>query len=112
PHSSLYDVRPPVLKGAVTTAGTRIELPVSPSPRVSILIPSAADSRFLTACLASLQRHLSPSLPVEVVVVLDGAGAAAGDAQREAAPNAIVATTAARLGLAGAGNLGRGLARG
>ncbi|HEV8266635.1 MAG TPA: glycosyltransferase, partial [Thermoanaerobaculia bacterium] len=112
PHSSLYDARPPVLKGAVTTAGTRIELPVSPSPRVSILIPSAADSRFLTACLASLQRHLSPALPVEVVVVLDGAGAAAGDALREAAPNAIVATTAARLGLAGAGNLGRGLARG
>jgi len=101
-----------VLKGAVTTAGTRIEIPVSPSPRISILIPSAADSRFLTACLASLQRHLSRSLPVEVVVVLDGAGAAAGDALREAAPNVRVATTAARLGLAGAGNLGRGLARG
>ncbi|MGZ6971964.1 MAG: glycosyltransferase family 2 protein, partial [Thermoanaerobaculia bacterium] len=50
-----------------------IRIPRSEAPRVSIVVPSAADPQLLFACLRSLARHLPASIPTETIVVLDGA---------------------------------------
>jgi len=97
------------------TAGARsdlIRLPRSEAPRVSIVIPSAADPQLLFACLRSLERHLPDSIPTETVVVLDGAPEGAAARVEAAAPGARVVSSSVRLGLARSGNRGRRAARG
>ncbi len=89
-----------------------IQIPRSDAPRVSIVVPSAADPQLLFACLSSLERHLPGSIPTETIVVLDGAPEGAAARVEAAAPGARVVASSVRLGLARAGNRGRRMARG
>jgi GT2 family glycosyltransferase len=89
-----------------------IQIPRSDAPRVSIVVPSAADPELLSACLRSLERHLPASIPTETIVVLDGVASNAAAAVEAAAPGARVVASSLRLGLARAGNRGRRMARG
>jgi GT2 family glycosyltransferase len=89
-----------------------IRIPAASSPRVSIVIPSAADPDLLLACLRSLQTNLPASIPTETIVVLDGAAEGAAARVAEAAPGARVVSSSVRLGLARAGNRGRREAKG
>ncbi len=87
-------------------------IPRSDAPRVSIVVPSAADQQLLFACLRSLERHLPASIPTETIVVLDGAPEGAAALVEAAAPGARVVASSVRLGLARSGNHGRRVARG
>jgi GT2 family glycosyltransferase len=89
-----------------------IQIPRSGAPRVSIVIPSAADPQLLFACLRALERHLPASIPTETIVVLDGALEGAAARVEAAAPGARVVASSVRLGLARSGNRGRRMARG
>jgi O-antigen biosynthesis protein len=89
-----------------------IHIPRSEAPRVSIVVPSAADQQLLFACLRSLERHLPASIPTETIVVLDGAPEGAAARVEAAAPGARVVASSVRLGLARSGNRGRRVARG
>lgn len=89
-----------------------IHIPRSEAPRVSIVVPSAADQELLFACLRSLERHLPASIPTETIVVLDGAPEGAAERVEAAAPGARVVASSVRLGLARSGNRGRRVARG
>ena len=87
-------------------------IPRSDAPRVSIVVPSAADQQLLFACLRSLERHLPASIPTETIVVLDGAPGSAAALVEAAAPGARIVASSVRLGLARSGNRGRRAARG
>ena len=89
-----------------------IRIPRAETPRVSIVIPSAADPELLFACLRSLETHLPASIPTETIVVLDGAPEGAAANVEAAAPGVRVVASRVRLGLARAGNRGRRIARG
>jgi GT2 family glycosyltransferase len=89
-----------------------LRIPRAEAPRVSIVIPSAADPELLFACLRSLERHLPAAIPAETVVVLDGAPEGAAERVTAAAPGVRVVASRVRLGLARAGNRGRREARG
>jgi GT2 family glycosyltransferase len=89
-----------------------IRIPRSEAPRVSIVVPSAADPQVLFACLRSLERHLPASIPTETIVVLDGAPEGAAARVEAAAPGVRVVASSVRLGLARSGNRGRRTARG
>ena len=89
-----------------------IHIPRSEAPRVSIVVPSAADQELLFACLRSLERHLPASIPTETIVVLDAAPEGAAARVEAAAPGARVVASSVRLGLARSGNRGRRVARG
>ena len=85
-----------------------IQIPRSGAPRVSIVIPSAADPQLLFACLRALERHLPASIPTETIVVLDGApeDAAAGSRRRllaRASSRRPSASDSRARGTAGAG---------
>jgi GT2 family glycosyltransferase len=84
----------------------RIDLPTSSSPRVSVIIPAAAEPELLRSCLRSLAANGPRAIPFETIVVLN-----ADTAVPEAAGVHGV-RPAVNLGLAGAGNRGRSLARG
>jgi len=90
----------------------RIRVLQAESPRVSILVPSAADPRLLLACLRSLERHLPASIPSETIVVLDGAPAGASSRLAESVEGIRILESSVRLGLARSGNRGRRAARG
>jgi GT2 family glycosyltransferase len=90
----------------------RIRVPRADSPRVSILVPSAADPRFLLGCLRSLERHLSASIPSETIVVLDGAPAGGSSRIAENVEGIRILESSVRLGLARSGNRGRRADRG
>jgi GT2 family glycosyltransferase len=89
-----------------------IDLPLSPTPRVSVIIPSSTRHDLLHACLQSLARFGPTTIPYETIVVLNEATAEAETQLRGAATGIQVVSSPVNLGLAGAGNRGRALARG
>jgi GT2 family glycosyltransferase len=89
-----------------------IDLPLSATPRVSVIIPSSTRHDLLHACLRSLARFGPTSIPYETIVVLNQAIAEAETRLRGAATGIHVVSSPVNLGLAGAGNRGRTLARG
>jgi O-antigen biosynthesis protein len=88
-----------------------IQLPRSPAPRVSIIIP-ATSIDLLHACLRSIARCGSSKIPYETIVVLNEARDQDAARLREAVTGVRVVSSAFNLGLAGSGNRGRDLARG
>jgi GT2 family glycosyltransferase len=89
-----------------------IDLPLSATPRVSVIIPSSTRHDLLHACLRSVARFAPTTIPYETIVVLNQATAEAETQLRGAATGIQVVSSPANLGLAGAGNRGRVLARG
>lgn len=88
-----------------------IQLPRSPTPRVSIIIP-ATSVDLLHACLRSIARYGSSKIPYETIVVFNEASDQDAARLREAVTGAHVVSSPFNLGLAGSGNRGRDLARG
>src|SRR5262245_24808682 len=89
----------------------KINLPLSTAPRVSIIIPSSTRLDLLYACLRSLARFGPAAIPYETIVVLNQATHEAETQLRETATGIQVISSPVNLGLAGAGNRGRALAR-
>ena len=89
-----------------------IDVPMSATPRVSVIIPSSTRHDLLHACLQSLARFGPTTIPYETIVVLSQATTEAETQLRGAATGIQVVSSPANLGLAGAGNRGRALARG
>lgn len=89
-----------------------IRLPCSRAPRVSIIIPATSSPSLLWACLNSVERFASKSIPFETIVVLNKAGEDRAAEVRANATGVNVLASPVNLGLAGAGNLGRHFARG
>jgi GT2 family glycosyltransferase len=89
-----------------------IDLPLSATPRVSVIIPSSTRHDLLHACLRSVARFGPTTIPYETIVVLNQATTEAETQLRGAATGIQVVSSPANLGLAGAGNRGRALARG
>jgi GT2 family glycosyltransferase len=89
-----------------------IDLPLSATPRVSVIIPSSTRHDLLHACLQSLARFGPTAIPYETIVVLNQATTEAETRLRGAATGIHVVSSPVNLGLAGAGNRGRALARG
>ena len=90
----------------------RIDLPRSPAPRVSVIIPAASTLDLLHACLCSLARFGPAELPYETIVVLNEADPDVAAELRATVTNLQVVDSPVNLGMAGAGNRGRDLARG
>jgi len=93
-------------------SGATIQLPRSPAPRVSIIIPATAGPDLLHACLRSIARYGPSTIPYETIVVLNEAWDEDAARLKEAATGVQVISSPFNLGLAGAGNRGRDLARG
>ncbi len=89
-----------------------IDLPLSSAPRVSVIIPSSTRPDLLHACLRSLARFGPIAIPYETIVVLNEATPEAESRLRGMATGILVVSSPINLGLAGAGNRGRALARG
>lgn len=80
-------------------------------PRVSIIVPVFAP-HLLPACLGSLARHLPSDISCEVIVVLNQSTPELEQCLRETKLRLRVVRSGVNLGLAGAGNRGRSVARG
>lgn len=91
---------------------TAIALPRSAKPRVSVIIPSSTRTDLLLRCLQSLAERGPRDVPYETIVVLNGVDVAVEAQLRQAVSGVVFVRSAVNLGLAGAGNLGRSLARG
>jgi len=91
---------------------TGIDLPRSGKPRASVIIPAASTSALLFACLRSLARNGPRDLPYETIVVLNNPNRDDERRLRENVTGLQVISSPVNLGLAGAGNRGRQLARG
>lgn len=89
-----------------------IRLPLAQAPRVSLLIPTTSQAEKLEACLRSLAAHLPPSVPCEVIVVLNAPNDAVRTLVREKCTGLKIAESAANLGVAGGYNRARSLAGG
>jgi len=89
-----------------------LTLPAPTAPRVSIVIPAAARPELLYACLRSLALHGPRRIPFETLVVLNAPSSAAEALLRETVSGVRIVASPVNLGLAGAGNRGRDLARG
>ena len=89
-----------------------IDLPRSAAPRVSVIIPASSAPDLLHACLRSLARFGPSGLPFETIVVLNEANQEAVARLGDAVTGLQVVGSPVNLGLAGAGNRGRDLARG
>jgi GT2 family glycosyltransferase len=89
-----------------------IDLSLSAAPRVSVIIPSSTRHDLLHACLRSLARFGPATIPYETIVVLNQATHEAEARLQEVATGVRVTSSPVNLGLAGAGNRGRALARG
>jgi GT2 family glycosyltransferase len=94
------------------SAPESLTLPAPTAPRVSILIPAAARPELLYACLRSLALHGPRRIPFETLVVLNAPSSAAEALLRETVGGVRIVASPVNLGLAGAGNRGRALARG
>lgn len=92
-------------------SASRIVLPSSSEPRVSILIVTARQPRLLARCLESLARCDS-TVPFEVVLVLNDALPEVEALVRERVSGATVLASSVQLGLAGGSNRARSAARG
>jgi GT2 family glycosyltransferase len=95
----------------VVVSDAPIVVPSSDSPRVSVIIPSGAPIEFLLACLRSLARQPPSAIPFETIVLRNGA-TAESMSLLDRVRGVRIEPTAVNLGLAGAGNRGRSLARG
>lgn len=90
-----------------------IEIPRSPEPRVSIIIPASSVSALLFACLRSLERFGPRDIPYQAIVVLNQTSEHdAAQLRAEVAAGIEVVSSRVNLGLAGAGNRGRSFAKG
>jgi GT2 family glycosyltransferase len=89
-----------------------IALPQSDAPRVSIIITSSIRTDLLYSCLQSLVRFGPKDIPCQTIVVLNEADARTEAELREAVRGVEFVRSPVNLGLAGAANLGRSLARG
>jgi GT2 family glycosyltransferase len=103
-----------------------IDLPAADPPRVSVIIPAGAAPGLLSACLGSLARHRPRAIPYETIVVRNGAALAANplpepsetgraaeiEAYLAAMTGVRLVSAGVNLGVAGAGNAGRAVARG
>jgi GT2 family glycosyltransferase len=76
---------------------------------VSVIIPAGAKTEHLRSCLRALSANGPREIPFETIVVLN---AGAAEELREWAPGVHWVHPGANLGLAGAGNRGRAVARG
>lgn len=92
--------------------GKRIEIPSSPAPRVSVIVPAAAETTFLLACLRSLARHAPVHIPFETIVVFNNASQRQASELADQCVGVTLIGTPVNLGLAGSGNRGRAIARG
>ena len=88
-----------------------IVVPSSDSPRVSVIIPSSAPIEFLLSCLRSLALHAPSAIPFETIVLRNDATADSMSRLMQVRGVRIEPMTV-NLGLAGAGNRARSLARG
>jgi GT2 family glycosyltransferase len=79
-------------------------------PRVSVIIPATSTRALLQACLRSLDVHGPADIAHEIIVVLNESDGDE-DISREF-PDVKFVASPVNLGLAGAGNRGRALARG
>ena len=86
-----------------------IDLPLSDAPRVSVIIPSSTRIDLLRACLRSLARFGPTSIPYETIVV---ATSEVESQLRGSVTGIQLVSSPVNLGMAGAGNRGRALARG
>jgi O-antigen biosynthesis protein len=84
----------------------RIVLSQPATPRVSVIIPAAGEPGLLHACLRSLAKNGPREISFETIAVLNS------DAPLPAAAGVRFVRPGVNLGLAGAGNRGRSLARG
>jgi GT2 family glycosyltransferase len=89
-----------------------IDLPRSPAPRVSVIIVATASLDLLRECLRSVARFGPSAIPFETIVVLNEPGQDTAAALRATVTGVQVASSPVNLGIAGAGNRGRALARG
>jgi GT2 family glycosyltransferase len=96
----------------MTEPESGVTLPEPPAPRVSVIIPATAGPDLLLACLRSLAAHGPREIPFETIAVLNAGMSAHEERLRAEAAGVRWVGSSANLGLAGAGNRGRALARG
>src|SRR5947209_3908595 len=89
-----------------------IELPRSASPRVSVIIPASSKLDLLHACLRSVARFGPRGIPFETIVVLNEADPVLEEGLRQSVTGVDMISSPVNLGLAGAGNRARDVARG
>lgn len=89
-----------------------IAVPISPQPRVSIVIVTARQAERLLGCLAEVARCAPPEIELEVIVVLNAAEPALHDALHREVRGAKIVASDVPLGFAGGINLGAGHAGG
>src|SRR5262245_31928630 len=90
----------------------RINLRRCAAPRVYVIIPAASTPELLGACLNSLALFGPRQIPFETIVVLNEASREVEAGLHEAVSGVEVVASPVNLGMAGAGNRGRSLARG
>jgi GT2 family glycosyltransferase len=76
-----------------------IDLPLSATPRVSVIIPSSTRHDLLRVCLQSLARFGPKTIPYETIVVLNQATTEAETQLRGAASGIQVVSSPVNLGL-------------
>jgi len=89
-----------------------IALPRSSTPRASVIIPATCSPGLLLACLRSLERNGPRNVPYETIVVLNNPKRQEERRLREMVTGLQVVSSPVNLGVAGAGNRGRQLAKG
>jgi GT2 family glycosyltransferase len=89
----------------------QIVLPMSATPRVSIVIVTERQPRLLASCLAAIAR-CAPPVPFETIVVLNAAVPEVAALVRERVSGVAVVESSVPLGLAGGCNRGREAASG
>jgi O-antigen biosynthesis protein len=90
----------------------KLELPRSSAPRASVIIPATSTPALLRACLASLARLGPDGIPYETIVVLNEPSTEIEAELRTSVTGVEIISSPINLGIAGAGNRGRSLARG
>jgi GT2 family glycosyltransferase len=83
-----------------------VRLPAAPSPRVSVVVVTATRPERLVRCLEAVARHAPPTLPLEVLLVLNGATPDVVATVERDVEAARVVTSDLSLGFAGGLNLG------
>ena len=89
-----------------------LDLRCSSSPRVSVIIPATASLEMLLATLGSIARHAPSDIAMETIVVLNASLAEHAGYLAGTVSGVVVLSSPVNLGLAGAANRGRTVARG
>jgi GT2 family glycosyltransferase len=89
-----------------------IDLHRSSAPRVSVIIAASSTPELLRACLYSMARSAPGEIPFETIVVLNEADSGVEAELLRTVTGLHVVNSPVNLGLAGAANRGRHLARG